>query len=140
MADNPVGTARFFSRLSPDKPMDRTGCLIDKLYQLTLSPLPGISTGPPAMTLRATSTRIRLTAVAFALTALASTGCTSIKIPAHPFTKGGTGTYVGVDSTYRADSSMSEEVYHSVRRARAENGVVLQVVGDSTPALSLIHI
>jgi hypothetical protein len=29
------------------------------------------------------------------------------------------------------NASVSEQVYHSVRQARAENGIVLQVVGDS---------
>jgi hypothetical protein len=69
-----------------------------------------------------------------ALAALTATGCTSVKLPPHPFTKGGSDAYRGIDCGYSSGSSVSEDVYHSVRRARAENGIVLQVIGDSTPA------
>jgi hypothetical protein len=69
-----------------------------------------------------------------ALAALTATGCTSVKLPSHPFTKGGSDPYLGIESGYSSDLAVSEEVYHSVRRARAENGIVLQVVGDSSPS------
>jgi hypothetical protein len=65
---------------------------------------------------------------------LAAQGCTSIDLPKSPFAKN-TREYQGVDSSFDGgQSSVSEKVYLAVRQAKAENGVVLQVIGDADPA------
>ena len=55
-----------------------------------------------------------------------------IDIPNNPYSKPASPEYQGIGG-FDASLSTSEEVYHSVRQARAQNSIVLQVDGDSTP-------
>jgi hypothetical protein len=41
--------------------------------------------------------------------------------------------YVGLESGFESDPSLGKEIYNKVRQARAQNSVVLQVVGDDEP-------
>lgn len=65
-----------------------------------------------------------------ASTAIFATGCTSLKLPnlsigaADP-------TFKSPD--FQLTASVSEEAYHGVRQAKAQNSIVLEIVGDSTP-------
>ena len=59
-------------------------------------------------------------------------GCTMIDIPNSPFARPSTPEYQGIDG-YDVSLSTGEEVYHSVRQARTQNSIVLQVDGDNTP-------
>jgi len=62
-----------------------------------------------------------------------SWGCAPLQLPKNPFqipsSTGGNQLSLGS----RVDSSMTEAVYYAVKRAKSENGVVLQVVGDNHP-------
>ena len=123
----------FRSSRGKKMPMDQTFRLIGKLYQIGHR----LHRHPHRITLFMTAIPSRtpsLVLIWLAGAALTACGCTMVKMPAHPFTKEGSGTYVGIDSSFRSGSDLSEDVYHSVRRARAENAVVLQVEGDSTPS------
>jgi hypothetical protein len=70
---------------------------------------------------------------------MSATGCTSLKLPALslPGLLPGASTdqsqYEGMDGSFQLQPSASEQIYHSVQRARSENAIVLEVVGDSTP-------
>ncbi len=70
------------------------------------------------------------------LTTVLGTGCTSLKLPNNAFSKPSSPEYQGggIDSGFELDQSSGEQTYHSVRQARAQNAIVLQVAGDSTPA------
>ncbi len=69
---------------------------------------------------------------ALLLLAISATGCTSLKLPNFAF-RGNATEYQGVQPGFESHAAISEQVYHSVRQARAENGVVLQVADDSMP-------
>ena len=60
-------------------------------------------------------------------------GAPPLQLPNNPFqipsSTGGNQLSLGS----RVDSSMTEAVYYAVKRAKSENGVVLQVVGDNHP-------
>jgi hypothetical protein len=64
-----------------------------------------------------------------------SQGCTTtLHLPKTAFTKNSR-EYQGVDSSFDGgQTSVSKQVYYAVRQAKAENGVVLQVIGDEIPA------
>lgn len=75
--------------------------------------------------------RLLLTLLAFA--AVAATGCTAWDIhemPAMPFISKPSATYRPVGMTMNLQATDPAEIYHAVAQARAENGVVLQVVDD----------
>lgn len=66
---------------------------------------------------------------------IASGGCTSLKLPDLPataFTSNPSETHQ-FSGAFDPQMSVSEQTYHAVRQAKAENSVVLQVVGDETP-------
>lgn len=66
-------------------------------------------------------------------TTFAASGCATLELPNSPFSKQSR-EYQGVDSGYDGgQSAVSQQIYHAVRQAKAENGVVLQVIGDDTP-------
>lgn len=65
--------------------------------------------------------------------ALTLTGCTSLNLPTSAFSKPSSPEYQGIDPAFDSIVSSSEQTYHSVRQARAQNAIVLQVEGDSTP-------
>jgi hypothetical protein len=74
------------------------------------------------------------TLLCIAAVALSAQGCTTLNLPKTAFTKHSR-EYQGVDSSYDGSQTFaSEEVYQAVRQAKAENGVVLQVIGDGIPA------
>lgn len=86
------------------------------------------------MPLRAILTpRIRWSALALLVVALG--GCQTWKIPVlSPFgEEDPTAHYVGLQPGYEHDVSLSQEIYNKVREARAQNSIVLQVVGDDVP-------
>lgn len=97
--------------------------------------LPGM---PPPRTLqqlamtRRTLSHPPLTPVwLFATLAVMATGCSSLDLPAHPFSKRGSDKYLGVDGS--VPGNLTEQAYHSVRKARSENAIVLEIASDSTP-------
>ena len=66
--------------------------------------------------------------------AVSAQGCASFTLPKTVFSVEGR-RYQGVDSSFDGgQSSVSEQIYHAVRQAKAENGIVLQVVGSENPA------
>jgi hypothetical protein len=67
------------------------------------------------------------------LTTVLGTGCTSLNLPAHAFSKPSSPEYQGINSGYELDPRSGEQAYHSVRQARGQNAIVLQVAGDDTP-------
>ena len=72
-----------------------------------------------------------------ALLATSLAGCTSLKLPSAnlPFSSGDKkGDYVPVGAGVELHGTASEAIYHMVRQARSQNAIVLEVVGDSTPA------
>ena len=110
--------------------MLRTSCLIGKLYQAIGTPGPnGINNeSSPPMTPQLTKTS--WPALCVVILALTAQGCAHLTIPKTPFARHSR-QYQGVDSSYdNGQSAVSKAVYHSVRRAKAENSVVLQVLGD----------
>jgi len=72
-----------------------------------------------------------LMAAALMLAAIASTGCSTLKLPSLAFGSAPEARYKSPD--FQLTSTVSEEAYHSVRQAKAQNSIVLEVVGDSTP-------
>lgn len=61
-------------------------------------------------------------------------GCSTLNLPKTAFSKN-TREYQGFDSAFDGgQTSVSEKVYNAVRQARAENSVVLHVIGDENPA------
>lgn len=74
----------------------------------------------------------RLGWLSLAVMAAALTGCTNFNLPGFsPFSlREPTPTYVGLQPGFEADPSVSQEIYHKVREARAQNSIVLHVVGD----------
>ena len=72
------------------------------------------------------------TLLCLAVILVTTSGCASLNLPGLPII----GPlpveerYQGVDGSYHPQSSVGEQTYHSVRRARSENAIVLQVVGD----------
>jgi hypothetical protein len=78
--------------------------------------------------------RQNLTLLGLATITLCATGCTSITMPKTVFSKHSR-EYQGIDGAFDGgQTSISEKVHLAVRQAKAENGVVLQVVGDDNPA------
>jgi hypothetical protein len=74
------------------------------------------------------------TLLCVAAVTLSAQGCTTIDFPTTAFSKHSR-EYQGVDSSYDGGQTYaSEQVYQAVRQAKAENGVVLQVIGDDVPA------
>lgn len=61
------------------------------------------------------------------------TGCTTLNLSSSPFSKPSSPEYRGIDSGFELDLASGEEIYHSVRQARTQNAIVLQVAGDNTP-------
>ena len=114
--------------------MDRTSCLIGKLYQAIKRPeTNGIKQRVlPLMTPH--PRRPNWTLLCIAAVTLSAQGCTNVKLPKTAFSKHNR-QYQGVDSSYDGGQTYaSEQVYQAVRQAKAENGVVLQVIGDDSPA------
>ena len=71
------------------------------------------------------------------LACLLFTGCTSFEIPGTAFYRPSNPEYLSVSSALDLDHAVQEKAYYAVRQAKAENGVVLEVVGDSNPARTL---
>ena len=68
------------------------------------------------------------------LACLMLSGCTSFKVPGTAFYLPSNPDYQSVSSSLDLDHAVQEKAYYAVRQAKAENGVVLEVVGDSNPA------
>lgn len=79
------------------------------------------------------STRSTFKLFAAAVLVMASTGCSSIKLPNLPFGPEpmGVARYKSPDAT--SFGALSEKAYNGVRQAKAQNSVVLEVVDDSEP-------
>jgi hypothetical protein len=74
--------------------------------------------------------------ISFAVILATATGCTSLQVPelpGMPFVNQESDEYRLIDTSLPMQRSDPEQIYHSVRQARAENGIVLQVVQDKTP-------
>ncbi|WP_146532394.1 hypothetical protein [Rubripirellula reticaptiva] len=71
-------------------------------------------------------------AVAFACLAM-TTGCTSIKLPASPFSHpaGELGDYTGLEGVPQMPESESERVYFAVKQAIANDSIILHVPGEN---------
>ncbi len=115
--------------------MDRTSCLISKLYQATNdADTNGINRESSPHDSPSSTIQTGCCICAAALTVSAQ-GCSSFTFPKTVVLGQAHSEYQGVDSSYDGgQTSVSEAVYHAVRRAKAENGVVLQVVGGEIPA------
>lgn len=68
------------------------------------------------------------------LACFAFTGCTSLDLPGTAFQRPANPDYLSMSSSLDLDHSVQEKAYYAVRQAKAENGVVLEVAGDSNPA------
>lgn len=68
-----------------------------------------------------------------AVLAVGNTGCSYLNLPAMPFGTPVPDEYRG-EPGFDTRNRVSEQLYHAVRQARTEKGIVLEVVGDSTPA------
>lgn len=64
----------------------------------------------------------------------AFTGCTSFDLPGTAFQRPSNPNYLSINSSLDLDHSVQEKAYYAVRQAKSENGVVLEVAGDSNPA------
>jgi hypothetical protein len=69
----------------------------------------------------------------FLLSLVVATGCTSLQLPALPFGMSAPLGTPQVSGEFQLQPSASEQVYQSVKQARSQNAIVLQIVGDSTP-------
>ncbi len=69
----------------------------------------------------------------FALTTVLATGCTTLNLPVLTFSKPASSEYRSVDPGFQLEPLNSEQAYYSVRQARSQNAIVLEVAGDSTP-------
>ena len=65
------------------------------------------------------------------------TGCTSFDLPGTAFQRPANPDYLSMNSSLDLDHSVQEKAYYAVRQAKAENGVVLEVAGDSNPARTM---
>ncbi len=72
-----------------------------------------------------------------ALACFAFTGCTSLEFSGTAFQRPSNPDYLSASSSLDLDHSVQEKAYYAVRQAKAENGVVLEVVGDSNPARTM---
>ncbi|MCG8652636.1 MAG: hypothetical protein MI861_22545 [Pirellulales bacterium] len=63
------------------------------------------------------------------------TGCSSLNLPSiNAFSRDQPqSNYVGLQPDLQLDASESKEIYQKVRQAKAQNSIVLQIVGDETP-------
>jgi hypothetical protein len=78
----------------------------------------------------------RLMLISFAVILATATGCTSLHVPdlpSMPFVNPESDEYRPIDTSLPMQRSDPEQIYHSVRQARAENGIVLQVAEDEIP-------
>ncbi len=73
--------------------------------------------------------------LSLAMMAAGMTGCSSFNLPQLPTfsLNQSEPKYISVDSGVELQGATSEELYHKVRQARAQNSIVLQVIGDETP-------
>ncbi len=69
---------------------------------------------------------------AAALICVLMSGCAGFQVPSFSFGDDDT-NYVGADPSVIIDGSVSEKNYYAVRQALKQNGIVLNVVGDSDP-------
>jgi len=65
------------------------------------------------------------------------TGCTSFELPGTAFQRPSNSDYMSASSSLDLHHSVQEKAYYAVRQAKAENGVVLEVAGDSNPARTM---
>lgn len=86
----------------------------------------------------------RLSWPALVTLAIGLSGCTSLNLPTLPELPNLPGLtsrsyddpnskYVGLEPGYEADPSLSQQIYNKVRQAKAQNSIVLQVIGDDEP-------
>ncbi|MDB4476964.1 hypothetical protein N9018_02045 [Rhodopirellula sp.] len=68
------------------------------------------------------------------LACLAFSGCTSVKLPGTAFQRPSNSDYQSMSSSLDVAHGVQEKAYYAVRQAKADNGVVLEVAGDSNPA------
>lgn len=61
-------------------------------------------------------------------------GCTPLQVPRTPFQSQPSSDYRKHGVGMAADGSMNKGTYYAVKQARAENGVVLQVIGEKPQA------
>lgn len=77
----------------------------------------------------------RLGWLSLAVLATCLSGCSSFKLPS--FNAFGLSNskpkYVGLQPGFESDVALSQEIYNKVREARAQNSIVLQIVGDESP-------
>ena len=71
--------------------------------------------------------------------ALSAPGCTSLNLAGLPLTGklAEESRYKSMDGEFRTAATMSEQSYHSVRQARAEGAIVLEVAGASGRVIPL---
>ncbi|MAI71263.1 MAG: hypothetical protein CMM01_10150 [Rhodopirellula sp.] len=67
----------------------------------------------------------------------AFTGCTSFDLPGTAFQRPANPDYLSANSSLDLHHSVQEKAYYAVRQAKLENGVVLEIAGDSNPARTM---
>ena len=75
--------------------------------------------------------------IGLAILMATATGCTALQLPdlpALPFSSPASNGYQGIGTDLQLQPSDSEQLYHSVRQARSQNAIVLQIEGAKTPA------
>jgi hypothetical protein len=85
--------------------------------------------------------KLRLILIPLAFSAVAASGCTAWdvhELPAMPFVSKPPKEYRPVGVSLNLQASDPAEIYHSVNQARAENGVVLQIVGDDKSPIRVL--
>ena len=65
---------------------------------------------------------------------LSLTGCSTFEMPPTPFARPANSPYLSLSPSLDVKNGVQEQAYYAVRQAKAENGIVLEVVGDSNPA------
>jgi hypothetical protein len=69
----------------------------------------------------------------FALTTVLASGCTALDLPVLTYAKPSSPEYRSIEPSFQLEPFNSEQAYYSVRQARSQNSIVLEVAGDSTP-------
>jgi hypothetical protein len=62
------------------------------------------------------------------------TGCSTFEMPNSPFARPANSPYLSMSPSLDVKNGVQEQAYYAVRQAKAENSIVLEVVGDSNPA------
>lgn len=79
----------------------------------------------------------RLASILILLGLFLTTGCSSLTVPKTAFSQRKNEPAGAYENGFELDPAAAEKVYQAVRAARANHGVVLQVIGDEVPVRNL---